>query len=65
MARFADKLDFGSDTARVVANANRVAQRMDRDWIVRYFLVKLFTMKFLEDVDQLVFVLHRCLSLHV
>ncbi|KAJ3333518.1 transcription factor TFIIIB subunit brf1, partial [Kappamyces sp. JEL0680] len=35
MARFADKLDFGPDTARVVANANRVAQRMDRDWIVR------------------------------
>jgi transcription factor IIIB subunit 2 len=35
MARFADKLDFGSDTARVVANANRIAQRMDRDWIVR------------------------------
>lgn len=35
MARFADKLDFGIDTAKVVANANRVAQRMDRDWIVR------------------------------
>ncbi len=28
-------MDFGNDTAKVVANANRIAQRMDRDWIVR------------------------------
>lgn len=35
MARFADKLDFGTETAKVVSNANRIAQRMDRDWIVR------------------------------
>ena len=33
MARFADKLDFGSDTGRIVQHANRVAQRMSRDWI--------------------------------
>jgi transcription factor IIIB 90 kDa subunit len=33
MARFADKLDFGADTGRIVQHANRVAQRMSRDWI--------------------------------
>jgi transcription factor IIIB subunit 2 len=34
MARFADKLDFGADTGRVVQQANRVAQSMSRDWMV-------------------------------
>jgi transcription factor IIIB subunit 2 len=33
MARFADKLDFGAETQKVVQNANRIAQRMNRDWI--------------------------------
>ena len=32
MARFADKLDFGNETGKVIQNANRVAQRMSRDW---------------------------------
>jgi transcription factor IIIB subunit 2 len=33
MARFADKLDFGNETQKVVQVANRISQRMNRDWI--------------------------------
>ncbi|KAJ3256567.1 transcription factor TFIIIB subunit brf1 [Boothiomyces macroporosus] len=33
MARFTDKLDFGEDTKKVCNDANRVAQRMSRDWM--------------------------------
>jgi transcription factor IIIB subunit 2 len=33
ITRFADRLDYGDKTPSVVKDANRLAQRMNRDWL--------------------------------
>jgi transcription factor IIIB subunit 2 len=33
ISRFADRLDFGDKAQAVVKDANRLAQRMSRDWL--------------------------------
>ena len=33
ISRFADRLDFGDKIQRVIKDANRLAQRMNRDWL--------------------------------
>ncbi len=33
ISRFADRLDFGDKVHSVVKDANRIAQRMNRDWL--------------------------------
>ena len=33
ITRFADRLDYGDKTQVVVKDANRLAQRMNRDWL--------------------------------